>query len=146
MRFYESGYDGYITDCVHEFADNNTSIYYNDQREYYYNNSDACMNALKDCGYSLDEFIKEGYDLDDLICKAGAIGEYNAIYNELWDDVENILKLKLIDLIIEDINKNDDCIKDFETIKNFIDEFNFYNLQEFDELDDALNELKETEK
>ena len=76
----------YISDAFNEFADSNTSIYYSDQREYYYNNTDECLDAIKWNYGSLSEFMAcfpDIYDLDDAICKAGMIGEYEKIYNDI---------------------------------------------------------------
>ena len=123
--------DVYISDAISEFADNNTSIYYSDQREFYYKNSDLCDDALVEYGYSLDDMIKEGYSLDDMICKAGAIGEYSTIENNLYSEIDNILKLLLINYII------DNNIKiDVEVVENV----EYYKMNCFSDLLDLLEE------
>lgn len=81
----------YLSDLFHEEADNKTSVYYADQRDYYNNHPQECENALlelydKD---SLADIIKnEG--LDSLICKAGACGEYEANLADLYEDEDEI--------------------------------------------------------
>lgn len=99
-------YYGYFDDCFAEYADSNTSIYYNQQRDYYYNHVDECMAALREYDYSLDDLIKQGLDLDEIVCKAGTVGEYKAIYNELCDDKKNIIKVLAIDDIEYFIKSN----------------------------------------
>lgn len=122
---------GYITDAVSEFADNNTSIYYNDQRNFYYNNTELCENALIDFGYSLDEMLKEGNTLDDLICRAGAIGEYYHIEETINNELEDVIKLIIINYILD--NKINCDIE-------FLDDIDIYNLDRFDDLMDLINE------
>lgn len=123
----------YISDCINEFADNNTSIYYSDQKEFYYNNEDLCNNALIELGYDLNQMIKNGSSLDDLICKAGAIGEYCAIENTLNSELEDIIKLMIINYVIEnnikcdiDILDNIDCyqIERFSDLIDLVKEYN----------------------
>lgn len=126
----------YISDAISEFADNNTSIYYSDQREFYYNNTDLCENALIEYGYSLNDMIKEGYNLDDIICKAGAIGEYSKIKNEIYFSIDDILKLLLINYIIE--NNVEINVEVLENVK-------YYKMDRFSDLLDLLEDEEEEE-
>lgn len=84
----------YIDDEFNRYADSNTSIYYDEQRDFYYNNIDACNGAIREYYINFSEFAKscedDIYDLDDLICKAGALGEYREFYNSLNDDSDKI--------------------------------------------------------
>ena len=122
---------GYITDAVSEFADNNTSIYYNDQRNFYYNNVELCDETLLDYGYSLDDMLKEGNTLDDLICKAGAIGAYRHIEETINNELEDVIKLIIINYIL---NNKINCDIDF------LDNIDIYNLNRFDDLRDLIEE------
>ena len=72
----------YIEDAFHEFADQNTSIYYEEQRQYYYEHDVECEEAMIEYGYDFNDLVKE-IGLNGLIAKAGAIGQYKAIYDEL---------------------------------------------------------------
>lgn len=84
----------YLSYAFHKFADSNTSIYCSDQREYFYDHEDECEEAL----FSLygkggvGELAKEK-GLDGLICYAGALGEWDAILNELLEDKNEIEEL-----------------------------------------------------
>lgn len=91
----------YLSDHFHEQADQMTSVYYADQRDYFNNHPQECENALlelydKD---SLADIIKnEG--LDSLICKAGACGEYEANLSDLYeneDEIKEALTLKYLE-------------------------------------------------
>ena len=128
----ESG--AYISDAINEFADNNTSIYYSDQKEFYYNNNDLCNNALIELGYDLNQMIKDGSSLDDLICKAGAIGEYCAIENTLNSELEDIIKLMIINYVIENNIKCDIDI---------LDNINVYQNERFSDLIDLVKEYNQ---
>ena len=127
---YSLGSYGYICDAMSEFADNNTSIYYSEQRKFYYDNTELCENALIDYGYDLNQMLKEGSTLDDLICKAGAIGEYMQIENILNDELEDIIKILIIDYIEAN---NIQC--DVEILDNI----DTYKLQKFDDIIDYIN-------
>ena len=135
---YDFESNEYISDAISEFADSNTSIYYADQRKFYYENTDLCENALLEYGYDLNELIKDGNTLDDLICKAGAIGEYAYIQQTINGELEDVLKLILINYIIEN---NIECDIDI------LDNINIYQLDYFSDLLDLIEEYtKEEEK
>lgn len=131
----------YLGDCFHEFADNNTSIYYSDQRKYFEEHSTECEDALLelyDGDFLAEKIKKEG--LDSLLCFAGAIGEYDAIYNELANDEENIKKL----LVIRYLLKYDlYFIETEEELNELLDEVE--SAQELNELLEII-ETKQEEK
>lgn len=128
---------GYITDAVSEFADSHTSIYYNQQRDFYYNNTELCEETLLDFGYDLNQMLKDGDTLDDLICKAGAIGEYRHIEETISNELEDVIKLIIVNYIIDNkINCNIDFLEDIDV----------YNLDRFDDLMDLINENVQEEK
>lgn len=141
IDFVECNYSGYFCDCFHEYADSNTSIYYYDQRQYYNEHVDECMNALEEYGYTgeaLSDLLKKCGNIEGLVCKAGAIGEYSAIYNELSSDEENIKKLILINIILE----NDQNLT-IEQVQNMIENFDPFFIDEVEEIQDYYNEQVE---
>lgn len=72
----------YLDDLFHEFADNNTSIYYSDIEEYYKNHIQESSDALKEFCYTLNDFV----DLDEAMHKGAQLAEYNEIYNEVAEN------------------------------------------------------------
>ena len=131
---YSLGSYGYICDAMSEFADGNTSIYSSEQRKFYYDNTELCENALLDFGYDLNQMLREGETLDDLICKAGAIGEYMQIENILNDELEDIIKILIIDYIEAN---NIQC--DIDILENI----NYYQLEKFNDIIDYINEYNQ---
>lgn len=88
---YELQNINYLDDSFREFADNNTSLYYSEQREYYNEHRNECEDALLeyyDGDFIANKIKKEG--IDSLICFCGAIGEYNNIFNELSQNEEDV--------------------------------------------------------
>lgn len=133
--------DAYISDLFCEFADSMTSIYYSDQRDYYYNNTEQCENDLMELydNDSLAQLIKsEG--LDGLLCKAGACGEFMQNERDLYEDQKNIIKVLLINHIIENI----ELYKDFtsEELIKVVDDSDCFDYDCFDEYCEYLQ--KET--
>lgn len=125
---------GYISDAISEFADRNTSIYYSEQRKFYYDNTELCENALLDFGYDLNQMLREGETLDDLICKAGAIGEYMQIENILNDELEDIIKLTIVNYIMDN---NINCDIDI------LDNIDIYRLEKFSDIIYYINEYNQ---
>lgn len=72
----------YLSDAFHEYADSNTSIYYSDIEEYYKNHIQESSNALKEFGYTLNDFE----DLEEAMHKGAQLAEYSEIYNELAEN------------------------------------------------------------
>lgn len=95
-------YNDYLADLFHEWADNNTSIYYCDQHKYYEEHPTECEDALLELydGDFLAQKIKQE-GLYNLVCFAGAVGEYEAIYRELSQEEENIIKVLAINYLLE---------------------------------------------
>lgn len=71
----------YLYDDICEFADNDISVYYDDQIEYYREHVDECMDAFKEYGFELKNFD----DLELAVAKAGACGWYAEVYDALCD-------------------------------------------------------------
>ena len=132
---------GYICDSFNEFADSETSIYYSEQKEFYNNNVELCEQALLDYGYNLNDMLRNGDTLEDLICRAGAIGEYQQNISLLYEDEKEII----LYLICEYVNSNnllELTIEDIESIADTID-----NGDRWDDIIDKINEaIKEKEE
>ena len=143
----------YIDDEFNSYADNHVSIYYDEQRDYYYNNIDACNGAIREFYINFSEFAKscesDIYDLDDLICKAGALGEYRELYNALYDDSDEIkacLFLYEVIRVLQESEKeilNDDEME--ELTGNILHEksFSWYDVDGIEEFKD-LNKVIES--
>lgn len=91
----------YLDDLFHEKADNETSVYYADQKQYFYDHPQECENALLEWydSESLADTIKDE-GLEALICKAGQCGEYQANSNKLYEDedkIKEVLTLKYLE-------------------------------------------------
>ncbi len=111
-----------LGDAMNEFADSHASVYYSEQREYYYNNESECMDALNEYGYNLEDMAREGMTLDDMICKAGAIGEYKAIYEEIAGEEEKIRQALAIKFLLDDfeIEKQELTKEQYQEIYDYI--------------------------
>ena len=129
-------YSGDISDAISESADGFTSIYSSDQREFYYNNTELCMDAFKELGYELKDFD----DLDDAICKAGAVGEFMSLERQAYDELQYILNNYAINYIL----RNDIKIteKQLDYLLEEI-ELNYDRFDRFDEIDDLISETIE---
>ena len=81
----------YLCDAFNEMADNKTSVYCAEQKQYFYDHPQECENALLEWydSESLADIIKDE-GLETLICKAGMCGEYLANTNKLYEDEDEI--------------------------------------------------------
>ena len=80
----------YLDDLFHEYADSNASIYYSDIEEYYKNHIKESCDALKEYGYTLNDFE----DLEDAMHKGSQLAEYNEIYEEVAENEEIFEQIK----------------------------------------------------
>ena len=80
----------YICDAISEFADNNTSIYYADIKDFIANNIDAVTDAIAEFGW-------DGCGSD--LCKAGQMAEYLAIERTLYNELSDIIKYIALDFL-----------------------------------------------
>lgn len=134
---YISSCGAYISDSMNEYADQNTSIYYYDQRKFYNEHAELCEDALCEYGYTeetLCEALKNhGGTLDGLICFAGAIGEYKFIYDSIAENEKEIKELYAIhqmqELGIEELN---------ETTLSILEDS--HDCNEWEEITDLVNE------
>ena len=129
----------YLSDGFREVADNCTSLYYADQKEYYYNHAEECDNALLELydSDSLTDLIKrEG--LDGLLCKAGACGEYEANLNELCEDENKIKRILACEWLLDRL---DEITASTDEIESAFDELD--RLDEANEMTNLLEGLCE---
>lgn len=129
----------YFGDEAWEFADNNSSIYYYDQRNYFNEHSEECEDALIEIydGEWLADYIKKN-GLDALLCFAGAVGECEAIRCELEDNRIEILTALAFEYLHDQENINELSIAKLNEIIALID-----NLSDEDtyEVKDGIDEL-----
>lgn len=74
----------YLCDAISEFADSNTSIYYSEIMDFIAKNPEAVNNAINEFGWN-------GCGND--IYKAGQMAEYQDIQNDIYADLDNVIKL-----------------------------------------------------
>lgn len=126
-------YSNHIDDAISEFADSNTSIYYNKIMEYISNNPDSVNNAI-------DEFGWEGCGGD--IYKAGQMAEYLEIQNELFSEIDNIILLVALNKLKDFDNVTAEVVEKVEEIKfEGLD-----NNSNFDDITDFVNQLFEEDE
>ena len=97
----------YICDAVTEFADNNTSIYYSDIEEFMSNNIDKVNDTISEFGW-------DGCGCD--LHKAGQLAEFCSIEQEIYDDLEDIIKYIMLDFIDSTDDANDDAERIWESL------------------------------
>ena len=136
----------YLSDAFMEWADSNTSIYYSDQREYYYFHSEECDFALTMLydGATLGDMIRK-QGLDSIICLAGACGEYEAIYGELSENEEEIKKLLVINHLLE-LEEEEIAPLNDSQLNELLEEAGARNINRINDLLDLVNEYLETEE
>lgn len=140
---YSIDNDNYFDDIVSEYADNNTSIYYNEQRQFYNDNVEFCEDAFKEFGYDIKEMFEDGMTLDDLVCKCGQIGEYKRIQDNLYEDIENIKLMMLLNYCIDN-NITNITIEGLENIaERYVNDHTSDLLDELNELIEIIEDDEE---
>lgn len=95
-------YNGYICDAVSEIADGGVSIYTSDNIEYCREHSDDVKDALSD-GLALDprNYFEEhpGHDYEDYEAHLGAMAEYMAIEQEIYNNLEEGIEYAVLDAL-----------------------------------------------
>ena len=129
----------YFGDAFNEFADSNTSIYYADQKKYYLEHETACDSALLELydAESLAKLIKD-YGVAGLMYKAGALGEYQAIYFELSDAEKEIKQLLALNYLIDNFDEFDDNLT-AEKVTDIVEDCDAKNIDRLDDLLDLIN-------
>lgn len=80
----------YIEDSMTEYADEHVNIYYSDIDEYFNNHIQESSDALKEYGYTLNDFD----DLQDACRKGAQLAQYQELYTELSEDLEILEEIK----------------------------------------------------
>ena len=143
---YIESSDQYFCDAFNDYADNRVSVYYSDQKEFYFNNEDQCLEALDEFGYTgetLSALLKDCGGLDELIAKAGAIGEYADNNNKLYEDEENIKRYLLLAYIVENweqFSKGRLKRATLEEWITFVDDVANANIERISDLIEYINE------
>lgn len=129
----------YICDIITNFADNNTSIYYSEIKDYICNNIDDVTDAI-------DEFGWEGCGSD--LYKAGQTAEFLAIERTIYNELTDIIKYIALDFLDATEEADEDAEKVWlnlsnEKKQNIIDEFlagleNINNNSRLDEISDLF--------
>ena len=125
----------FLCDAITEYADSHTSIYFSDQKEFYNNNVELCEAALIEFGYNLNDLLKEGNSLTDIICRAGAVGEYSKNQKELYEDEEEIKKALLLKYCIDN-----NILINLEDIDYIL---NIFEIDRLNDILDCLNDYLE---
>lgn len=118
--------DGYIDDVFGEIAGNNVSIYTSDLLNYLSNNIDDVNDNISDMGFSGDilSHISEAW--------------YNNNLDELYRNMNDIVKYFVLDNIIECMIDNDVKNISEEDIDNIIDENCSDNIDRLDTIVDNI--------
>lgn len=109
----------YICDAISSFADNNTSIYYDDIKNFICNNIDAITDAI-------DEFGWDGCGSN--LYKAGQMAEFMTIERDIYNELEDVIKYIALDFIDATEEADEDAERIWETLSDekkdeIIDEF-----------------------
>ena len=118
--------NGYIDDALGEIAGNNVSIYTSDLLKYLSNNIDDVNNNISDMGFS-----------GDILSHISEAWYYNNI-EELYRNMNDIVKYFILDNIIECMIDNDVKNISEEDIDNMIDENCSDNIDRIDTIVDNI--------
>lgn len=89
---YSLNYSNYICDLITEHADQNVDIYYSDRAKWFADNWELVDEAIA-------EFGKSDNIMQDIVS-----GQFLQNERQLYEDLENIIKILALDFIIEDLN------------------------------------------
>ena len=118
--------NGYIDDLLGEIAGNNVSIYTNDLLNYLSNNINDINDNISNMGFS-----------GDILNHISDVWYYNNI-EELWGNINDIVKYFVLDNIIECMIDNDVKNISEEDIDNIIDENCSDNIDRLDTIVDNI--------
>jgi hypothetical protein len=132
----------YICDAIMGFADSRTSIYYSSIMEFIKDNPDAVNDAINEFGW-------DGCGRD--IYKAGQMAEYMSIEQEIYNELNDIIKYITLDFIDSTDEADDDADKIWQTLTEkqkgellttFIDDLEMIdNNSRLDEVSDLYNDF-----
>jgi hypothetical protein len=124
---FENYKRGYICDIISEIADRFTSIYYCDIIKFISENVEQVNDTISEFGWD-----GAGSDL----YKAGQLAEYCSIQNEIYNDIEDILKHWALKYYVQYTDNVEISEEIAETIENI--EYNT-----FDKLDEICDFIVE---
>lgn len=87
----------YISDAIHEAADQRTSIYYSDIMAFVSEHPDALADVVAEGLYD----PSHNYDL----YAHGQAAEYMTIYNDIWNHLEDALMIAAVDFLRYDLKR-----------------------------------------
>jgi hypothetical protein len=97
----------YICDAISDFADRNTSVYYSSIKEFICNNFDKVEEAINEFGW-------DGCGGD--LYKAGQMAEFMSIEQEIYNELEDVIKYITLDFIDSTDEANDEAEKIWQTL------------------------------
>lgn len=122
----------YICDAISDFADNNTSIYYSDIKNFIADHIDEVTDAI-------DEFGWDGCGSD--LYKAGQTAEYLTIVREIYNNLDDIIICAACKYLIDnDISLSDEQL---EQLQQNLSDIN--NNNRFDDILDIINDITDSE-
>ena len=139
---YDADSSQYICDAISEFADSNTSIHYSDIEEFMSNNIDKVNDTISEFGW-------DGCGSD--LHRAGQLAEFCSIEQEIYDELEDVIKYIALDFIDSTDEANDEAEKIWQTLteeqkgellKAFIDDLEMIdNNNRLDDITDLYNDF-----
>lgn len=127
---YHIEYGGYISDVIHEIADNNTSIYYSDIMDFIRHNPESLADVIDEGLYD----PSAGYDL----YQHGQAAEYMMIEREIYNNLDAGLEYAALVYLVE---KYDDPEVSEELIEGIHDIcIDSWRLDHFNEITDYIDE------
>lgn len=122
----------YICDAISDFADNNTSIYYYDIKNFIAEHIDEVTEAIA-------EFSWEGCGSD--LYKAGQTAEYMYIERDIYNNLDDIVICTACKYLIDnDISLSDEQLEQLQE-----DLSNIGNNNRFDDILDIINDITDSE-
>lgn len=116
--------NGYICDVISEIGDSNIDIYYYDLFEWAKNN------------FSIIEEANEEFGCDNDITKQIQQGQYLYYTNDLYDNLEDIIKNYIYNYIINDLKIEYITKEQFEELEDLSYDNN-------DKLEDVINDIND---
>ena len=96
----------YIEDCIRKIADNNTSIYYYEIKEFIKNHTDEFIESVEMDGWQGD------------IYKQGQLVEYKFIYEDSYNHLEEMIKYYAYSYIVNELGFDEITEDDFDKLND----------------------------
>lgn len=126
----------YLCDAISEFADSNVSIYYYDIFEFAKNNFDDVNDAIDEFGFATDSNGRPD------IIRTIQQGEYLANERMLYDDIEKIKELLVVNYLLDNLDDLKVIATTIQEMEDIVSDFviDFNNDDIFSDLADAIDE------